>query len=405
MSKKVITVGTKFRPSNSDRYLNCPASVVMAKDIPLDDGTVYSNTGNVAHALAELCIEQNIEPASKLGEQILPDMPEVVTEDMVADIQGYLDWINSQGFSKVEVEKDVSLPWVPNGDGSVTTGKADLVGYNEDFNVLMVVDYKNGVMPVPDDSFQFACYAYPLLFDEESPYKHLDEVTTVRYQPNVMDGTRIGYHTWKRGELIRLKAKIEYHVKWVAETKAKQIQDKDYNEGSHCKFCPNSHQCPVKAKALFDNVEPEEILPAPSTLTSDKIRLILDKRADIKKWLDDVYKFHLAQGINGNPVEGMKVVEGRTKPRAWRKSVTEEEIKIQLSDAGLKGDQWYQAQKLITPSTAKKLLKGTEKIEDLLDPVEKSLELVPCEDSRDSIDGTDLFADESDAETNVSINA
>ena len=100
MSKKVKVVGTKFRPSNADRYLNCPASVVMAKDIPVDDGTVYSDTGTVAHALAENCIEDGTDATNHVGKIVLPEYESIlVDEDMAYNVQGYLDWIKDQGFS------------------------------------------------------------------------------------------------------------------------------------------------------------------------------------------------------------------------------------------------------------------------------------------------------------------
>ena len=152
VKKKQKVMGSKFRPSNSDRYVNCPASVVMTRDSPVDEGTSYSEAGNVAHALSESCIEQDKEAADFLGDALCADrgINIEVSADMLDGVQGYVDWIRAQGFTELTMEKEVKLPWVPNAGGLKTTGFADLVGYHEDFGQLMVVDYKNGVMPVPE---------------------------------------------------------------------------------------------------------------------------------------------------------------------------------------------------------------------------------------------------------------
>ena len=396
MAKKQKTLGSKFRPSNSDRYVNCPASVVMTRDNQVDEGTLYSETGNVAHALSEKCIEQDMDAKHFLGEALCADRDIMipVDEGMLEGVQSYVDWIRAQGFTELTMEKEVKLPWVPNAKGLKTTGFADLVGYQEDFGVLMVVDYKNGVMPVPVDSYQFACYGYPLLFDKDSKYKHLDEVTTAKFQPNSMDGDVYGEHVWTRGELIRLRAKIIYSVEWVNKTKPKDVEEKHYCEGHWCKFCPNKARCPLQAKALFDTVDPEESLPVPSLLSPEKIKMILKNRSAIKKWLDDVYAFELCKGIRGEPLEGMKVVEGRNKARAWKKSTTDADIvETLVQEGGVERHKCFQQPKIITPAAAKKLIKGKTlaPVEMLLDPAGKAVELVPDTDKRIAKDGSDFF--------------
>jgi len=401
--KSVAVVGSKFRPSNADRYLNCPASVVMSKDIPLDGGTVYSETGTVAHMLGELCIEQGKDTNEFIGEKVIPEIDIPVDEEMARNVQLYVNWVKDQGFSDVKVEQMFAYPWVKNPNGEDTTGKADLVGYSSDFDALTVADYKNGVMPVADDSYQFGCYAYPLLFDEESPYKHLKEVTTIRHQPNVMEGTMVGTHVWSRADLIKLRHKVEFATEWVKKTKPSQVKDKDYCEGDHCKFCPNKHQCPLKVKALFDTAPPDKPLSPPSTLSQEKINLIIEKRAEIKKWLDDVYNFELSKSLRDEAPEGLKLVSGRNSARAYRKDLSVDVIADVLKKAGV--TEVYQPNKLITPATVKKEIKKLDGIEDILAPASKPVVLVPESDKRSAIDGSDFFPAESDASNTGGNNA
>jgi hypothetical protein len=393
---KPKTVGSKLRPSNADRYINCPASVVAAQDIELDDGTVYAETGNVAHALAEESWKQGRKPETFIGEELCADrgIKIPVDQKMVEDVTIYLDWIETMGFTKVVMEQEVQLPWIKNKGGEVTTGFADLVGYNGDFNTLVVADYKNGVMPVSDASYQFALYAMPLIMESDSPFPDMKEVHTYRVQPNIRGGSRIGSHVWTRGDLIRLKAKIEFTVDWVKKTKAKDLTKKDFCEGDWCKFCPNKHQCPLKAQAMFDVVPMEKELPAVTSLNDEQIALILDKRKDIVSWLDDVYKFEISQALNGKVREGLKLVEGRSKARAWKKDLSEDQIiETLVADGGLMKDECYQPAKVITPATVKKILKGKlTPVESLLTPAEKSVELVPESDKRESKDGSEMFS-------------
>jgi len=207
-----------------------------------------------------------------------------------------------------------------------------------------------------------------------------------------MYGATIGSHVWDRASLSELREKIMKTVRWVNITDQSKIKMEHYNCGDWCMFCPlnsktvpSAERCPKKAQSLFDvvKIEDKNCLPAPSTIGPEKIRLILEKRGEIKKWLDDVYNYELEQAIKGNPVAGMKLVEGRTSPRSYVKSLTDNQVVAKLLDAGLMEDECYQAPKLISPANVKKLLKSLSKIEDILEPETKSLSLVSDSDSRE----------------------
>lgn len=406
--RKVKTVGRKLRPSNADRYLSCPASVVAAQDLPVSEGTTYSNDGNVVHELADLCLQQGKKPEDFIGQPICAHqgLNIYVKPEHIENAKVYLKWIEEQGFTEYESEAELEFPWIKNPDGELTTGKADLVGYDADFRKLVVADYKNGFQPVPDDSYQFGMYSYPLLM---SGKYDVDEVIAARVQPNVdpSRSTPIGQHVWTKRDMEQLRAKIEKTTKWVAETKYEDLKDSDYCEGHWCKFCPLSSgkagekMCPKKLDEMFGGSSAkdtlavaEDKLPAPSRMTDEQVALILSKRSDIKKWLDDVYKFKVQQAEAGVEVPGMKLVHGKAKPRAWKSDLDDHEIiegLIQL--AGLPREKCFKEQEIITPATVKKLIKGKQldPIEDLLKPPEKGVELVPADDNRNATDNSDLF--------------
>jgi len=401
---EVKTLGSKLRPSNADRYLNCPASVVASQDLPVGDGTSYSEKGTAVHAVIENCINTGRTPKSYLGEIVCEyDIP--VDAEMARSAEFCLDYIDHQGFSEVQAERTVELHWIKNPDGSKTTGKVDFVGYDADFEVLKVGDYKNGYMPVPEDSYQFGMYLYALVMGNDSPYKHLNNFSSVLVQPNCKDGEIIAEKEWTRGDMARLRAKIEFAVDWVAKTKYKDLKTNDYSEGHWCKFCPlakgdaGERMCPKKTEALFNDDAGTEALelmdnklPAPSTMTREQRALVLGKRKDIKKWLDDVYEIELANAATGDVPPGMKLVSGRAKTRYWLKGTDDNDIAEAMVGAGVDAALIYD-EKIKTPAAVKKLLKGklSPEIEALMTPDEKGLELVPADDSRSSTDGSDLF--------------
>ncbi len=396
-------MGRKFRPSNSDRYINCPASVVAAADMPVDSGSKYASEGTAVHAIIENCIDTGNDPSYYLGKIIVDEYNVPTTQEMVISASKCMSWIKSMHFSTVQSEAEVCMPWIKNPDGEKTTGKVDIVGYDTSFDLLSVADYKNGYLVVPNDSYQFACYAYPLLFAEDSIYKHVDEVKAIRIQPNAKGGDVYGEHIWTRAELTKLKDKIDSTLKWVSATKYEELKATDYCEGHWCKFCPlkdaGAKMCPLKVKSLFDSDVKTKVievvsnkLPAPASISDAQIAELISKRKDIKKWLDNLYRYKLNQASEGVKLEGLKLIAGKAKPREWRKDLDEATLIGGLIEAGgLMRDECHTA-KLQTPAMVKKILKGSlNTVEEYLEPAEHSVELVPREDKRISKNTADLF--------------
>jgi len=378
--------------------------VVGSADLPAGESTYYADKGTVVHAVIENCINTGRTAESYKGEIVCEvEMP--VDAEMIQSANFCLEYIKRQGFTHVEAEQVVELPWIKNPDGESTTGKVDFVGYDEDFEVLKVGDYKNGYQPVESRSYQFAMYLMALVLEDDSPYKHLDRFTTVLVQPNSAKGPTIVEEEWTKAELEEIKKVVKAKTEWVKQSDPIDLEVEDYCEGSWCKFCPlakadaGSAMCPKKTQALFDDVAGEQAvelmdnkLPAPSKMTREQRAMVLGKRKDITKWLDDVYKIEFANAQNGDVPPGMKLVEGRRKPRYWLKGIDTEDIGEALIDAGLGNDDIHD-DKLISPATVKKLLKGKlpPEIEAYMTPDEKSIELVSADDKRESSDGSDMF--------------
>ncbi len=404
--RKNATLGRKFRPSNADRYLGCPASVVAAQNLPAGETTFYADKGTAVHAVIENCINTGKDPSSYLG-MLLGETDIQVDHAMIASAKFCLDYIKSQEFTTVTAEQVVALPWIKNPDGEETTGKVDFVGYNADFGILKVGDYKDGYQPVPADSAQFGCYLIALVLDDDAPYKDANQIFSVLVQPNSKNGPEIIEREWTKAELIALQNRVNLTVHAVREAKAEELTVGEYCEGSWCKFCPlakasaGDKMCPKKLAELFKDEAGTEALtiaetpklPAPSTMTREQRALVLSNRKKIAKWMDDVYEIELTNAIAGDVPPGMKLVEGKAKRREWLSNFSEEEIAFGVAEAtGISKAQIFEA-KIKTPAALKKVLKGKipPELDEFMTPEAKSVELVADDDKRGSVDGSDLF--------------
>lgn len=395
MAKKK-KLGTRFRPSSADRYLACPASVVMTQDYPYGEGSVHADTGTVAHKLGEICIETG-EPLEKyIGQSICSDegIDIPVTKAMVESVQVYVDWVKSMDFDLVLVEESAPLDFVPGTETS--SGRIDLVAVHRDFNLLYVVDYKNGILPVGADTNQLGTYALAIR-DIAVAKGWIDEVTeivAVVGQPNAFGEDPIKVHTWNKEMLDELKERIVDTVNWVLDTKPEEISDDMFNDGKHCKFCPYEHMCPVKAAKLFDIVPIDTAaklgteqpkLKGPSVLSPEVVAKIVERKKEITDWLNAVTSYAFSELKCGREIQGVKLVKGRRGRKTWKKSVSEEKLSNTLLTLGLDDEQIF-TKKLLTPTQAEKLLKKTKAlaIKDLIQEGEQSTELTCENDPRES---------------------
>src|SRR5574343_764379 len=85
-------VHAKLSPSSSDRWLACPASIVRVPETE-DEGSEYAREGTAAHALAERCLNLNIDAHAA---EFPKDHAAYDSLDMRANVQIYLDYVRNQ---------------------------------------------------------------------------------------------------------------------------------------------------------------------------------------------------------------------------------------------------------------------------------------------------------------------
>jgi hypothetical protein len=252
---------------------------------------------------------------------------------------------------------------------------ADFVGVSDAGTRLHVVDYKYGFTPVSAyEKRQIAIYAMCAVkvLDGGVTEFH-DDATLVSmhiYQPRVGDGEP---STWSL-TLKQLK-------QWLAENVDPAVltilypDDPDakppvFSPGDDtCRWCPASAICTARAQWLVADLptvsaivtDPQEVLDDPTetvgfappeTMDDTHLRAAMSVAGSLRKWLDDIEAHVKASILDGKPVEGWKVVEGRGSRQFEDEQTAEKFLKARLkTDA-------YHPRKLISVAQAEKALKG-----------------------------------------------
>lgn len=146
-----------------------------------------------------------------------------------------------------------------------------------------------------------------------------------------------------------------------------------------CMWCKDKASCAARATLLeqladdsFENVEPaasqemmtatkeridnREFAPrlvAAGEMTTQQLGRILQYRKDVERWFSAIETELLERALEGEPVEGWKIVTSRTH-RRWVDPFKAEKIVVK---AGLKWNQFWETEP-VTPAAAIKLLKG-----------------------------------------------
>lgn len=237
--KKAHTAHAPLSASGSERWLGCPGSVRLCKDIPPQD-TEWSVAGNHAHTFLQFILE-NPSYAWMLGRPEAKAFKEHIhynTEmnDAVMVAVRYVQAEEHRLFKihrikpTLHIEKKVELK-------GVGFGTADIILY-QPFGVLHVMDYKNGRGLVEaENNTQGLYYAYAAadLYGWD-----FSEVWITVIQPNA-NHKNGPIRTWKTTCQILEKAgkRFKQGAKATREKNAPLVLDTKW-----CWFCTARSICP-----------------------------------------------------------------------------------------------------------------------------------------------------------------
>lgn len=297
--------------SGAHRWLECTPSAQLELQFP-QSTSEYAEEGTAAHELCELTARywlgeiseaeyENQRDELAKGKYYNAEMQECANDyaKFVAEKTAAARETCEDAFTALEVRVDFSK-YVKDGFG---TGDCIIVSDN----VLEIIDFKygKGVRVEAAGNPQMKLYAlgayleYNTLFD-------IDSVRMTIFQPR-LSGVQ-------SSDEITVKELLEWAEKY-AKPRAKLAYK---GEGEFapseevCKFCRAKAQCKARADKnlkLFDEA-PDVLL-----LTPEDAGKILEQAGDIQSWLADLESLVSSTLLAGQPVEGWKMVEGRSNRR------------------------------------------------------------------------------------------
>ena len=389
--------------SSSKQWLHCPPSARLQEPFP-NESSVYAAEGTWAHELCEYKVkkylhERKKRPQSEFYTEEIEQATDIYAEFVISIIEG-MKRNGVEPLCFVEERLDFSNI-VPEGFG---TGDMIILGKDEQGRGLIhICDYKNGkgVFVDAHENSQMMLYATGAL----NAYGYIYEIEIVRMsiiQPRLenistYEMTADDLRTW--GESIKPIAQMAF------EGKGEQ------NPGEWCRFCRAKPVCKacmeealalakeefldLDAGALADEAEETDatapynadtatpVFKQPGLVVFSELVKVLPTLNRISFWIESVFAFVSAEAINhGVPVEGYKVVEGRSK-RIFT------DTKAVVSAAEAEGYTDIYKQELLTLTEFEKMM-GKKKFAEVLgEYVVKppgKLALVPESDPRPAVD-------------------
>ena len=386
-------------PSSAARWMRCPASVVVTRDMP-EDSSPYAIEGTCAHRLAELLLNgADGFPADEAAKVIAAG---VDPDSLVEPVRVYVDYVRSLGSEIVtEVSLDISLITKE----PEARGTSDAVVFSD--GVLHVCDLKYGKgEPVSaDGNPQLAIYAGAAL----AAFDFLGEIREVCM--HIVQPRLNSISVWRVSvdELMAFLADVTRAgaqcLRLLDENRDPDTVPAEFFQpcAKACRFCRHRGKCSALAKYALSVAGLDLPAPLKASLDVQQLAYILDRIGLIKSWMDEVKAAAHAALMEGREVPGYKLVEGRAGSRTW----TDESKAEKLLKAWKVPADYRYVKSLISPTQAEKLLKlktiTDEQWGELCGYVSREPgkpTVVPASDKRPAISGrpaAEDFPDESAA--------
>ena len=387
-------------PSGADRWVLCPGSVILCKDLP-DTSSKYAEEGTDAHELGAFCLEEGVDAATLVG-RALPS-GNVVTDEMADIIQkGYVDPVRVYATGgSLTVETRVPIYQLTGEVGAL--GTADAIVIREDRELIVIdLKYGMGVEVSPENNRQLMMYALGAIALHDLQ-EEVDTVRLVICQPRTGNGAPkewvVSYHDLQlfAREVERAGVQIQAGLKMFAETGVHTLPFKVTEKG--CRFCKAKGTCPtlashVQGMAMVGFEDLTQTATDPARLVAARAHGKLGEWMDavdiVELWIKGVRAAVETALLAGQDVIGRdgayKLVQGRRGARKWADAAATEALFKQFR---LKTEEMYSFT-LITPTAAEKLLKNDhprqwEKTVELVTQSEGAVSVASATDKRPAV--------------------
>ena len=331
MSESEKPAHSRFGGSKAERWMNCAGAPALCDTVPPIPSSKYAAEGTAAHAIGELCLTENTNPADYIGRRcngMEEAKPILCDEEMAQAVQVYVDAVRlardeNPGCVLLIEEKFVFD--LSSADKDEVFGANDAMVYNPVLKKLTVFDYKHGVGEVEaENNKQLKFYAAGAALSH--PDWPIAEVEIVIVQPrarNADDLEEPGIKRWAMNpmDLLEFTAEIE------AAVAAAKVKGAPLTPGPWCKktYCEAAATCPAREQSAlheatldYQNVEvvTPKALPVPRDIDTKRLGRMLKGFEILEGWIKQVrdYAFGLLQ--SGVPIPGYKLVD-KVGRRQW----------------------------------------------------------------------------------------
>jgi hypothetical protein len=287
-------------PSKLDRVIACPGSVVASRGI--EEGPMLAaEHGKRLHTLLEICLKNRTIPADYPTDgdwAVYSADDRDAVEDVVKHVRDLLDEFPGELLVEVDVDLSDYFPGL--------IGRIDVAIVSG--TTLIVIDGKFGRVPVSAETAQLKAYAIGLL--EAYAYLSFDQILCIIAQPfaHHFDETRYSPEElllWAQGVMIpALKEAYGPAPRFNPTLDA-------------CKYCRARAVCAVRKAIHYDAVAAAlNDAPEVSLLSIGEIAELLPRFDNFEAYMNDVRDVATRELLAGRPVNGFKIVEGRSV-RKW----------------------------------------------------------------------------------------
>ena len=393
----------KLSPSGAHRWMRCPGSVVLEAQYP-DRSSVYAREGSAAHELAAIVLEGGAPNAQGyVGMKVefrdgVETVQWPVDQAMADHVDDYVKLVRQKAQGKtLLVERKVPIGHITGEDKA--TGTSDAIILDTVNRTIEVIDLKYGVgvRVLAEDNEQAQLYALGAL-EEYGIATDFEHVTMTIHQPrlnHVAEWTIPVHQIYGFADSAEQAAENCRGAEMAAVGEAGDLVLSMFLEPGEkqCRFCSAKASCPALRAEMTDVVGGEaactldefaEFLPETvDAATGDNyLPIAMAKVELVEQWCKSVRAETERRLLDGQRVDGFKLVEGKRGNRRWGEEKAVEEL---FKSFRMRQDEMYDFS-LISPTTAEKVFKENPKrwakVQDLITQSKGKPSVAPATDKR-----------------------
>lgn len=394
-----MTQHATLSASGAHGWMRCYGKLALEKGYG-EKSSTFADEGTAAHELASWCLESGQDASAYAGRIITVEKTGrefEVDADMVENVQRYVDIVRGLG-GDLMVEQRVDFSnWINVPD---SFGTSDAIVVLDRELVVCDLKYGRGVQVDAEENEQLQLYALGSYSLASLAYD-IDTVRMMIVQPRLNHVSEWAVSVDHLKDFAARAAIAARHAIHQYDGKA---EPKLSPGEKQCRFCRAKATCPALAAEVAKSVTSDapvaaedfsdldasyEVSALVSHQTPEPVLGLMMAKVDlVEQWCKAVRAEVESRLVEGKPVEGYKLVQGRKGARAW---TSKDEAEVVLSSLRLKKEQMYDMT-VISPTTAEKLFKAGDigprqwpKVQALITQAEGKPSVASADDKRPAI--------------------